>query len=207
MKSREIFRLAIKIIGFIILLQGFRNCIEGLLILKGYATVHLSTPQYWAAWAIIKIGFGVYLMVRGVPFLNLAFPLKAAAGHDGNEPTAATGLAGAEGASGGLLDPKVMFGLAVKIVGLILVLYGLEYFFDALLYAMKTAQSNETTAHTGAVFAVSEIVLGLAMLRGLIPLADFAFPQARPEESAGLHEARAQDQKEAISHEEDQRLD
>src|SRR6266481_4561557 len=167
MKSREIFRLAVKIIGFIILLQGFRNCVEGLLILKGYATVRLSTPQYWAAWAIIKIGFGVYLMVGGLPFVNLAFPLKAPVGHDGNEPTAVTGLADAKGANGDLLDPKVMFGLAVKIAGLIMVLYGLEYFFDALLYAMKTARSNETAAHTGAVFAVSEIVLGLAMLRGL----------------------------------------
>jgi hypothetical protein len=82
MKSREIFRLAIKTIGFIILLQGVRDCVEGLLILKGYAIVRLSTPQYWAAWAIIKIGFGVYLMVAGTPLLNLAFPLKKSAGND-----------------------------------------------------------------------------------------------------------------------------
>jgi hypothetical protein len=194
MKSREIFRMAVKIIGFIILLQGLRNCVEGLLILKGYATVRLSTPQYWAAWAIIKIGFGVYLMVWGAPFLNLAVPVKKAVGHDGNEPTAVIGMGGVEGVNGDLLDPKVMFGLAVKIIGLILVLYGMEYFFDAILYAMNTAQSNETAAHTGAVFAVSETVLGLAMLRGLVPLVDFAFPRALSESPTAVHEGRAQDQ-------------
>src|SRR3974390_2008504 len=134
MKSREVFRLAVKTIGFIILLQGFRNFVEGLLILKGYAIVRLSTPQYWAAWAIIKTGFGVYLMVGGTPFLNLAFPLKTAAGNDENEAIGAADSACARGGKGDLLDHRVIFGIAVRTIGLLLVLYGLEYFFDALLY-------------------------------------------------------------------------
>jgi len=194
MKPRELFQLAIKTIGFIILLQGFRNCVEGLLILKGYAIVHLSTPQYWAAWAFLKIGFGVYLMVGGTPFLNLAFPLKTAARNAESEITTATGLAVSKESKGDIMDPKVMFGLAVKTIGLILVLYGLEYFFDSLLYAMKTVQSNEAAAHTGAVFAISEFVLGLAMLRGVVPLVDFAFPQAVAESSTRVEENRPQDE-------------
>lgn len=178
MKSREIFRSAIKIIGFIILLQGFRNCIEALLVAKGYYNSHLTTPQYWAAWAVIKIVFGVYLMVAGVPFLNLAYPLNAAAASDGNEPRNVGKFDRVTEGNCDIFDPKVMFGVAVKVIGLILVLYGLEYFFDALLYAMKTSHSNESTTHTGTVFALSEAVLGLAMLRCAAPLVDFAFPHS-----------------------------
>ncbi|MGZ4973335.1 MAG: hypothetical protein ACXWKG_15435 [Limisphaerales bacterium] len=191
MKSRETFWLAVKIIGFIILLQGFRNCVEGLLVAKGYYNSRLTTPQYWAAWAVIKIIFGVYLMVGGVPFLNLAFPLNAAAASDGNEPSSGGGLARVKEDNGDLFNPKVMFGVAVKIIGLILVLYSLEYFFDALLFAMKTAHSNETTAHTGTVFAISEIVLGLAMLRGAAPLVDFAFPRSTSKSPTAVDETKA----------------
>lgn len=207
MKSRELFRLAVKIIGFIILLQGFRNCVEGLLILKGYAIVRLSTPQYWAAWAIIKIGFGVYLMVGRVPFLDLVFPLTPAAGDDANEPTTGTGLADAKGANGDLLNPKEVFGLAVKVIGLILVLYGLEYFFDALLYAMKTAQANDTTAHPGSVFAVAEIALGVAMLRGIPPLVDFAFPHSTSESPTEVDKTTPREQEPGVSNAKDRDSD
>jgi hypothetical protein len=87
-----------------------------------------------------------------------------------------------------------MFGVAVKTIGLILILYGLEYFFDALLYAMKAAQSNAAAPHTGVVFAALEIALGLGMLRGIVPLVDFAFPRARSERPTSVEEAKAQDE-------------
>lgn len=164
------------------------------IILKGYAIVHLSTSQYWAAWAIIKIGFGAYLMVGGTPFLNMAFPLETASRNAENEMPAAPGLAASDGPKGGIIDPKVMFDVAVKTIGLILVLYGLEYFFDALLYAMKTAQPNDSASRPVALFALSELVLGLAMLRGVAPLVDFAFPQAAAESPARVEENRPKDE-------------
>jgi hypothetical protein len=170
MKSREIFRIALKIIGFIVLLQGLRNSVEALLVLKGYASLRLSTPQYWAAWAVIKIVVGTYLMMGDTPFISLAFPAKAAATRGESETTTPAGVAGAS------MEPKVLFGLAVKTLGLILVLYGLEYFLDALLYAIKTAESNGASGPNWVVFSIAELVLGLAMLRGMVPFVEFAFP-------------------------------
>src|SRR5437867_5305780 len=106
MKSREMFRLAIKIFGFIVLLQGLRNCAEALMILMGYANPRLSTTQYWAAWAIIKIVAGVYLMVGVTPFVNLAFPMKPEATTDATETAPNTDEADAVGGNARSMDPR-----------------------------------------------------------------------------------------------------
>ncbi len=179
MKSREIFRMAIKIIGLIILLQGIRNVVEGFMILKGYATVRLSTPQYWAAWAVIKMAAGVYLMKGVTPFLNLAFPLKLEAEGDATEAAPNRGGADAVRRKGCLMDPKVMFDLIVRTAGLVVILYGLQYLVDDLLYAMKTAQSQKASSQGWEVVSVVQILVGVAMVRGLVPLVDFAFPGDR----------------------------
>ena len=189
MKSREIFRLAVKIIGFIILLQGVRNLVDALLILKGYATVHLSTPRYWAAWAFVKMVAGTYLVAGGKLVVNIAFKQKAAE-TDTTRP--------AEEVEPGTADqyptsPRIIFDLAVRTIGLILLLYGVQYIFDALLIFANTAQSRETSSHSWVVFGFGELALGIAMVRGVVPLADFAFPAEASEENPEAKESASPD--------------
>jgi hypothetical protein len=63
--------------------------------------------------------------------------------------------------------PKVtgqaLFGLVVKTVGLIVVLYGLELFVAELLLAAKAPARQSRV-----VFSVLEIVVGLVMVRGVV---------------------------------------
>jgi hypothetical protein len=176
MKSRTMFQLAIKIVGFIVLLQGIRNCVESLMILMGNAHPQSTTPQYWAGWAVIKIVGGVYLMVGITPFVNLAFPPKPDATSNVTEPTPTADGSDAVGENGRFLDPKAIFGLIVKTVGLIVLLFGLQYIVDALLHAMQGPQSRESSYQMWGVFGAVESFVGLAMLRGMVPLVDFAFP-------------------------------
>ncbi len=73
------------------------------------------------------------------------------------------------------MQPKVIFAVVVKTVGLIVVLYGLEYFVGSLMYSLKAPET--TDADKGwLVRSIIEIAFGLALMRGIVPLVDFAFP-------------------------------
>ncbi len=82
MKSRELFLLAVKVIGFVVVLYGIQNVIDSLMISMGYANVNLSTPRYWAARGFIKIVAGVYLMVGSTPLVNQLYSQKPEAAED-----------------------------------------------------------------------------------------------------------------------------
>jgi len=189
MKAREMFQLALKVVGFVILLQGLRDGVESIMIVTGYAKVRLTTPGYWAGWAIIKMVVGTYLLVGVTPFAVLAFPRKSGATNGATEPTPSPDKAEAIKDHGRLMNPIVMFDLIVRTVGLIVLLYGLQYVFDQLLYAMETVGSREASNRNWTVLGIGQIVVGLAMLRGLVPLVSFAFPgeaaKGQPDVDAG----------------------
>src|SRR5438477_6196683 len=120
MKSREVFRLAIKIIGFIVLLQGFRNVFEALMILKGYANTRLSTSTYWIAWGLIKIVAGLYFIVARTPLVDLAFPLKSEKADVDREMPSSPEITHVPKINSRLVEARVIFGLIVKTIGLII---------------------------------------------------------------------------------------
>jgi hypothetical protein len=176
MKVRDIFGLAIKLIGVVVLLQGCRNVVEALMIFKGYANVRLSTPQYWAAWGFIKLAVGVYLMVWSKPLVRLAFASSAKETSNDSVAFPSTENDKVQTGNEQLTDPRVVFGLIVKTIGLIVFLYGVEYCVNGLLDAMRTSEARQASNPHWAAFTIIQCVAGLAMMRWTAPLVEFAFP-------------------------------
>lgn len=81
------------------------------------------------------------------------------------------------------MKSRDVFALAVRIVGLVVFLYGLEHLLYGVLGAAGILGSQSVKGH--GIFGVCELVLGLLMMRGLTPLVEIAFPQddTDPEET------------------------
>jgi hypothetical protein len=177
MNSRELFKLAIKIIGCLALLQGLENGIEAILVLQGLAAAQQSTPNYWAAWALIKIAAGLYLMMGAAPLVNMAVPLQAdttsAVSETSPNPSKSISIAAEEQP----LDRRAIFDLIVRTIGLVVLLRGLQFLCDTILSAMRTSGSEASPHGVWTVYSVVEVAVGLAMLRGVVPLVEFAFPR------------------------------
>lgn len=194
MKARDIFALAIKIIGFIVLLQGLKCLVESLMLLQGYAHVRLSTPGYWAVWGLIKIVVGVYLLMANTPFPDLAFLREPETPITTSAPTPGMDASNLGKGNGGLMEPKVIFSIIVKTFGLILVLYGLSFVVERLLDALKSSDARAASEQNWTVYGLAAAAAGLALMRGLVPLVDWAFPEPtptgppEPEERAGHNE-------------------
>jgi len=184
MKSRELFKLAIKIIGCLALLQGLENGIEATLVLQGYAAAQPGTPQYWAAWALIKIAAGLYLMMGAAPLVNMAIPRKADTTSAVSEPTPDPSQPNSIAAQEQTLDQRVIFDLIVRTIGLVVLLRGLQFLCDTILSAMRTSGSEASPHGVWTVYSALEIAVGLAMLRGVVPLVEFAFPAAAANEQS-----------------------
>ncbi len=168
--------------GLVVLLQGLRDMIESVMILKGYSNVHLSTPQYWIFWGCIKIVFGLYLLVGVTPFVSLAFPRARAGTKDGADTSAPSEDAGSVKGNVWLMEPKAAFGIIVKAIGLIVSLYGLSSCVDAALYAMTTPVSTSAPESRALVaFYIVEIAAGLVLMRAGAPLVKFAFSRETTE--------------------------
>lgn len=165
---RNLFELAVKIAGLVVLLQGLRNIIESVLIVLLFEGLEglSNSPKYWAAWAFFKIVAGVYLMVGARPVVKLAF-LSAQDDADARMTFSDIGR---------IMEPRVVFGLIVKTVGLLVFLGGLEFFIDSLLTTMMSSKEPMATNQRWFLSSILEMLVGLALLRGLVPLVDFAFP-------------------------------
>ena len=164
------------------------------MILKGYANVRLSTPQYWAVWALLKIVAGVYLMVGLTPFVRLAFPPKPKETEDVTEKIPNADSPTAAAANGRSMDTRMIFDLIVKSVGLIVLLYGVESLLDILLDPSKTPDSKAGSKERWLMSTIVQILVGLAMLRGITPLVDFAFPGAASKSESEVGETLTGDE-------------
>ena len=83
------------------------------------------------------------------------------------------------------MKTKDIFTLIVKTLGLIAFLYGLESILEGLECALGLADTKYITPKYWAVRGLVEVVFGLMVMRGVIPLVSLAFPEdTRPEEKA-----------------------
>ena len=64
------------------------------------------------------------------------------------------------------MRPREIFGIAVRIVGLIVTLYGAQALLEGILVATGLTQSSEYPASYWATRGAIETVVGLVLLRG-----------------------------------------
>jgi hypothetical protein len=76
------------------------------------------------------------------------------------------------------MKPRDIFDLIARTAGLIVILYGLSHLLYGLLGAMALFQT--TAGRFNAVSGVIQVVFGLMVMRGVIPVADIAFPPETP---------------------------
>jgi hypothetical protein len=74
------------------------------------------------------------------------------------------------------------FGVALRFVGLIALLYGVRDLIDHLLYRLGYFSFPETSPRYYVVMGLVQIFAGLYLLRGAPLLVRFAFPGARDDE-------------------------
>jgi len=75
------------------------------------------------------------------------------------------------------MKPKHAFGVAVRVVGLIIILVSVLYFVSAIIvFIDPTYRPNLAPAWHYFVDAVVELLIGLYLLRGGAHIVRFAFP-------------------------------
>ena len=79
------------------------------------------------------------------------------------------------------MKPKHIFAVAVRILGVIVFLYGLADLLEGLLTATGLTRSEYFGASYWGVRAIVEIVAGLLIMRGTVPIVDIAFPSESSE--------------------------
>ena len=77
------------------------------------------------------------------------------------------------------MKTKDIFDLAARIAGLVVFVYGMGHVLYGLCGAMDLIETKYTkyNAFTGVV----EVIVGLMIMRAVIPLADIAFPPREPQ--------------------------
>ena len=90
------------------------------------------------------------------------------------------------------MGTKDWFTLALRIIGVVLLLYGLRDLVDHLLYRLGYFSWPEVSPLYYVVMGVVQVLAGLYLIRGARLLTDFAFPAA-DESDAGDDEADDQE--------------
>lgn len=75
------------------------------------------------------------------------------------------------------------FGVAIRVVGVVMVLYGLRDLLDALLLVLGYFTLMDTNPKYYVVMGLASFLVGLYFVRGAGLLVDFAFPDEK-EDSA-----------------------
>jgi len=73
MKPRDIFKIAIKIVGLYILLRGLESLLEGMIVTLGAQQSHYSS-RYWGIWGIVQTVAGLLIIRFETPLPDMAFP-------------------------------------------------------------------------------------------------------------------------------------
>ncbi len=73
------------------------------------------------------------------------------------------------------------FAVAIRVIGVILIVYGLRDLLDALLFTLGYFTVMDTNPRYYLVFGLGSLVLGIYFLRGAALLVDFAFPNGDEE--------------------------
>ena len=68
MSTHELFGLAVRILGVVLICLGLQDLLDSSMLRLGYFTLPDSTPAYYLIRGLITSGAGVYLL-RGAPLL------------------------------------------------------------------------------------------------------------------------------------------
>jgi hypothetical protein len=68
MSSPELFRLAVRILGVVLICFGLQDLLDSSMLRLGYFTLPDSTPAYYLIRGLITFGAGIYLL-RGASLL------------------------------------------------------------------------------------------------------------------------------------------
>jgi hypothetical protein len=68
------------------------------------------------------------------------------------------------------------FEVAIRVIGVVLMIYGLRDLLDALLFVLGYFTIMDTNPKYYLVFGLGSLVLGFYFVRGAGLLVDFAFP-------------------------------
>lgn len=74
------------------------------------------------------------------------------------------------------MTPRNLFRVIVATAGLLLVGYGVLYLVDGLLFALGLFELQHSSPRFYAARGAIEMVIGFAVMRGIPPLVDIAFP-------------------------------
>jgi hypothetical protein len=179
MTSRSLFRIAVKLVGIIVLLQGLSDTLQGVMILLGCWKPRLTTAQYWAVTAVLKMGVGVYLVIWASPLVELAFPVRRRPKGGAGETTRSREFPNSNADGRASFTPSVLFGLVVKTLGLIICLYALQDLLGECLAALAVPEGASTGSKLSFVFNILKFLAGLGMMLRTGLLVDFVM-QERP---------------------------
>lgn len=82
-----------------------------------------------------------------------------------------------------MLRVEELFGLALRIMGAVLVYYGLHNLLDALLFNLGYFNYPDSSPHYYLVSGLFLTVLGLYLVRGAVGVVAFAYPSRDDEEN------------------------
>jgi len=75
------------------------------------------------------------------------------------------------------MNQKDLFQVVIRAAGLIVLLYGLEYMYEAVLNQFGYHEVRDARlARLYAARGILQIIVGLILVRGASPLVAFAFP-------------------------------
>lgn len=75
------------------------------------------------------------------------------------------------------------FALALRVIGVIQVLYGVGYLFDSSLFRLGYFTYPDTTFGYYLIAGIAYTVVGLCLIRFTPPIVDFVYPPETDEES------------------------
>ena len=79
------------------------------------------------------------------------------------------------------MKAKDIFNLVVRILGLIIFFYGLEALFEGVLGTLRLSDLPYGVPKYWAVRGVIQIIFGLLVMPGTIPITELAFPEVESE--------------------------
>lgn len=74
------------------------------------------------------------------------------------------------------------FGLAVRVIGVLILLYGAGYLMDSLLFSLGYFNFPESSPAYYVVAGISYCVVGVCLMRGASQLIRFAYPSEEEEQ-------------------------
>lgn len=85
------------------------------------------------------------------------------------------------------------FALAVRVIGVVIFLYGIGYLLDGSLFHLGYFNYAESSPGYYGVAGLSYVIVGLYLMRGASSIVRFAYPPEEEENNGGEEDTEQQD--------------